>query len=586
MPEDRKEHCGDSGLRSAELDPWGLPCATKSEQHRNRCGTILDDEYRHDLQGISWRRDTCDPRWHHQQRDSDQARVEGKTEGETNKQHSQPEERKPWETLLIGASLGENLSKIEYKDRQILQQSFILEWTEKNEPGSISIQRNVLKTLIQERAEMENTDENNLPAYQVWEKTSVSERLGTLRRTLKRSLCESQSINIRAAIAGYESGKIAYSGNFTLIYAGLIVDSCPSYHSFTVNRSERLNSYLEAHGPGWLWYEPPLDGPEATVLAKKGFCLRQRSRKWVGLGPWPINMRFVVDESKVRGSERKHRQSKQTSDKSKVAGNVTEPAFRSATFKVLLDTGATFPTLGMQDLKYLGIDLKNYSTQSITTLNTANGPVDSDVYDLDVGIGSALSEERDWRRTTKTLGWPHEAGIVGGLCPVAFPRREDQGEAQDELHWADRLSGTLPFTLCYTSSVPTAGRIWLGEDRRDVLGAQRFPPYQGYGDGSGLDPIYPSKFEEQRSGLATPDGLVFVHKVPGTGSGNREFVDTDLQDQPGKTQWLDIINGQVFKKKEFGPGPDQNQRSSNSSKSFANRRKSWTIRRRDSVNDR
>ena len=53
----------------------------------------------------------------------------------------------PWETLVIGAHLGDNLSKIEYKDREILQQKFIVEWTTRCEPNSTEAQQQLLEEL-------------------------------------------------------------------------------------------------------------------------------------------------------------------------------------------------------------------------------------------------------------------------------------------------------------------------------------------------------------------------------------------------------------------------------------------------------
>lgn len=69
----------------------------------------------------------------------------------------------PWETLVIGAHLGDNLSKIEYKDREIMQQNFIFEWTERNEPDNLEAQRQLLGEMIMERECMKADPNSYLP---------------------------------------------------------------------------------------------------------------------------------------------------------------------------------------------------------------------------------------------------------------------------------------------------------------------------------------------------------------------------------------------------------------------------------------
>jgi hypothetical protein len=78
---------------------------------------------------------------------------------------SKHEDPRPWETLVLGANLGDNLSRIEQKDREILQQRFILEWCLENEPDSIGHQEKILHKRIHERTELEDNEENSLPRY-------------------------------------------------------------------------------------------------------------------------------------------------------------------------------------------------------------------------------------------------------------------------------------------------------------------------------------------------------------------------------------------------------------------------------------
>ena len=106
----------------------------------------------------------------------------------------------------------------------------------------------------------------------------VASRLQVLHTVLSDSTFEPEQHNIKAAIAGYQSGAIAVSESYTLLWAGQVVDTCPTYTSFTEDREERLGRYLEQYGEGWLWWEPPLlSGPTgkgaSPVLAKRGTCL-------------------------------------------------------------------------------------------------------------------------------------------------------------------------------------------------------------------------------------------------------------------------------------------------------------------------
>lgn len=76
--------------------------------------------------------------------------------------HNKP--TKPWETLVIGANLGDNLSRLEHKNRQILQQGFIIEWSKQNEPESVGFRRQLMSKMLKERKKMEQDDLNHLSA--------------------------------------------------------------------------------------------------------------------------------------------------------------------------------------------------------------------------------------------------------------------------------------------------------------------------------------------------------------------------------------------------------------------------------------
>ena len=87
---------------------------------------------------------------------------------------------------------------------------------------------------------------------------AVEDRIKDLRTVLQKSTFEPEIENISAVIAAYESGQIGYSKQFTLLWAGKVVETAQSYAEFAADRPERLDRYERDHGPGWLWWEGPL----------------------------------------------------------------------------------------------------------------------------------------------------------------------------------------------------------------------------------------------------------------------------------------------------------------------------------------
>jgi hypothetical protein len=58
------------------------------------------------------------------------------------------------------------------------------------------------------------------------------------------------------------------------MYAGQVVDTAATYGEFVRDRQERLDRYALAHGPHWLWWEPPLNmHPEAQPKAMGSVAL-------------------------------------------------------------------------------------------------------------------------------------------------------------------------------------------------------------------------------------------------------------------------------------------------------------------------
>jgi hypothetical protein len=300
--------------------------------------------------------------------------------------------------------------------------------------------------------------------------------LKALRWTLaNKTKFDAEAENIRGAIAAYESGDIAYSDHFTILYAGKVVDTAPNYGAFVVDRQERLDRYAKAHGPHWLWYEPPLNVAPESRPQMLGSLALHRIQNYTNLGAWHINQGFwkragwVMRMAATFGAE----------------PSLLEPNFLRATdgsvycqesgpkqaFRSILDSGATFPSLYKADFAKLMIDEQNYAAQSVEVLNTANGVIYGRLYELFVSV---LDEQQRQLVDENHCAHPYHAKYLGGLCPVV----EAQGSLEYDAEGREvstRLSGLVPFLACYVSSAPTRNTLFLGEDRKDVLGSHRVP---------------------------------------------------------------------------------------------------------------
>ncbi|XXH03021.1 hypothetical protein Hte_009411 [Hypoxylon texense] len=392
-------------------------------------------------------------------------------------------EQKPWETIVIGADLGVNLSHIEAKNREIAQQRYVIEHDKKHSPEQVAHQQMLLDELIKEREEMPDNEENNMPEDQREEGNRIDERLKLLNWGLETCQCEAEEVNIRAAIQGYRSKEIPYSEKYTLIYAGRIVDFCPTYQSFCEDRKERLDRYFAIYGPGWLWHEPPLSGTGVGPQAKKG----------------PFN-------------------------------SATDKRLAHREFTTLLDSGATFSVLLQKDLKQLEVDLKWYSAQGITNLATLDTVQGYRFYEMTVSVrdnnGGPIVGQGE------LAVWPDELRILGGLYPVCVSSKTGKTNS------ADRLSGLIPFEACYMSSTPTMRRLWLGEDRRDVLGSSRMPPHMRYNSEKKISVVVPdATLEHLRSETRTPDRVIFEH-ILNSPTRDLTLADIDLLGERGKSQLL------------------------------------------------
>ncbi|KAI0473604.1 hypothetical protein GGR56DRAFT_676087 [Xylariaceae sp. FL0804] len=474
-------------------------------------------------------------------------------------------ERKPWESIVIG-DLGENLSYIQEKDREIERQRFIVRYHEEHSPGQVAHQQRLLDELTRQRAAMEDNEENNLPESERERGNRIAERVAMLRRALATSRCAGEAVNIRAAIRGYETGEIAYDDRFTLLYAGHVVDrSCASYRSFSgADRPARLDRYCARHGPGWLWQEPPLalaagslaGGGDVQAVAMKGLRLdRDVAQDPFRVGAYPVYERFAVDRALVSRDTTAQERERDGKKAKKARGGgavVSRPQQKSppqpqqppnkqdegevsVVLKTMLDCGATFPWISEQDLERMNVDLSRYSAQGLMRIATATETVEMRFYEMYVTVVSEDGEPIVGSGPQQAT-WPEERRELGGYYPVIV--KKTQGPST---RWCDRLSGMMPFEACYMSSAPSGMRIWLGEDRRDVLGAQRMPAHQRFDSVKNFEIDLPREFESTRKRLKTPDRVMFVHNLE-DGQGG-VFADIDPVGVRGKSEMLSHSGG-------------------------------------------
>ncbi|KAJ4310721.1 hypothetical protein N0V84_010832 [Fusarium piperis] len=469
--------------------------------------------------------------------------------------------------LAVGASLGDNLSRIEEAERSVLQWEAILENARETQPlADLSSFEKQLEKVRTKFNEMENSEENSVPVDQL-ESTKlqkVQERIHLLKNILKRNECPTASINIRAAIKAYEEGTVRYSDLWALFYAGHLVDLCFSYDSFTHDRAERLDLYYEQHGPGWLWYEPPLSpaaGRQPSLMAATWAQPAKDSNTMSGgfNQAWDITMGFRrVKGFHSRDGTLPSQSGKFLAYKTRVR-SMPKPQIRDdcwveddemaprCFFLMQLDSGATHPCLYNTDIDLIGIDRALYPPQTHTTVNTANSTAVASIYEMRVDVcrhdGQSLVGDNPV--------WPGERRELGGIIPVMvllegidndsgpldeseIEIRRERGEDVSEATLAvrkkspkdARLSGMLPFQVCYFAGAPGMD-MWFGEDRCDVLGADRMPGQRRWERhkikqlvrGSHLDPL------EERP------VVTFDHKME-----HKRIVDTDISGRPGASQ--------------------------------------------------
>ncbi|KAK4458808.1 hypothetical protein QBC42DRAFT_313416 [Cladorrhinum samala] len=488
-------------------------------------------------------------------------------------QRQQTEVRRRWQpSIVIGSPLwldGEDPSKIEMADRKVAQTRL---WAEHYQ--GVAGFAEMHQEAVRERAHLDEKDEaNTKPRSSVaaLQTAAVNKRIRLLQNLLGDCEFGPERENIEAAKAGYESGDIPYSESYTIIWAGRIVDRMPDYETFTADREALLDRYASEHGPGWLWYEPPLSGTSSspmrgpTILAKRGTSLINEHRfrcNTENMGHYHIEMGFQRRKELVT----RRALSSDLGYPSKPSKVTTEADSTGPIvyYQTLLDSGATLPFIYSADLVCLNIDKRSYAAQSAKAVSTASAVISMRTYDMSVSVypfpepaqSSTAAKSRVPQIHYEAYNaatypppspgpptWPSEPSVMSLVLPVVVSAGSAAADF-DASQPPDRLSGLAPFHLVYLASTPGQNKLHLGEDRRDVLGSLRMPGQKRYK----TEDIY-SKTPERKRHLTTqmdaghpawlhervvaeqPRRIIFEHDfVDGTG---RVLRDEDGDDRHG-----------------------------------------------------
>ncbi|KAI9743614.1 MAG: hypothetical protein M1818_002930 [Claussenomyces sp. TS43310] len=333
------------------------------------------------------------------------------------------------------------------------------------------------------RARLDDNEANSRIVDESMQNKGVENRITVLEKFLAESQFEPERENMRCAIEAYRSRQIKYCSHYTLIYAGRIVDTAETYGAFTVDRTRRLDDYAKSWGPHWLWYERGLKCPPASAPRMSRCAEIAREVSATGLGQYWIKQCFWKRAGWVMRMPQTQMSNPVSIPKKLSAQWLASHDGRvycqqegpRLVFASLLDSGATFPSLHPADFPLLGIDPALYSAQSIEECITANGNAYMKCFEMYVTV---VDEECKDLVDPDDAVWPYHGKYIGGLCPVLQVVGLEHGapaQTAEGFEYNHRLSGLLPFVACYTSLCPTINTVFLGEDRKDVLGAQRMP---------------------------------------------------------------------------------------------------------------
>ncbi|KUJ23871.1 uncharacterized protein LY89DRAFT_726923 [Mollisia scopiformis] len=416
-------------------------------------------------------------------------------------------------SAIFGAREEVGLSKIGRANKEVKLWEEILVTHQENVPDLVPIVEERLQGAKTRRACL---DDKLLANLQVGDMdpaaSAIKARLQILQYGLDTSKFKPESRNIKCAMAAYKSGAIGYQGYYTIIYAGHVVDTAPTYGDFVCDRTERLDRYFAIHGEGWMWYEPPLKvHPDSTPKALATATL-PRTENWSGLGAYYVNQGFW----KRSGFVRRMAQTAQNMQSNLEDTFVRDPVDPMKVdcqqdgprlcYRSMMDSGATFPTLHNEDLVALGISSQDYGAQSMAMVQTAAGPSYTRMWELFVCV---LDENGKQLVNAFDAVYPLSHHYLGGLCPVMNSLTNLQYDEQG-IEIPARLSGMVPFTACYVSSTPTRNYMFLGEDRNDVLGSHRMPGQKKWAiEMDAIEPGMPfDRYGNPKTSFNHRDGLI------------------------------------------------------------------------------
>lgn len=142
----------------------------------------------------------------------------------------------------------------------------------------------------------------------------------------------------------------------------------------------------------------------------------------------------------------------------------------------MLDSGASLASLYRSDLKALGIIKKHYSAQSLGRITLATGALTKQkMFEMYVEV--------DGNEGTPIVN-PNNPIVpnrraIGGIFPVLEIPETIKNPFDDESYLVNnRLSGMMPFLSSYVSVVPGSNVLLLGENRNDIIGHYKMPPFR------------------------------------------------------------------------------------------------------------
>ncbi|GKT92047.1 hypothetical protein Ct61P_09897 [Colletotrichum tofieldiae] len=280
-----------------------------------------------------------------------------------------------------------------------------------------------------------------------------------------------------------------------------------------------------------------------------------------------------------------------------------DPAAPTLHFRLLLDSGATLPLIYDRDVRALGIRRKTYAAVSRVNVETATDQMATWLYEMQVSVVDTQTCEPLVSSTSPV--WPAEEHALGGVTLVMTrPSPKLDGTAsfsspcggmdavaktvdgettflEEAKHLIDlaegrdygRLSGLLPFKACYVQATPGLRTMWMGEDRRDVLGAQRMPGQMRWAPGTGrvCDPGHPRDLWKTvcRDNNGRPALLRMAHGETALVGGEQgaRMVDVEEKDWKGRSEVLVVDRNGTRKKHIIEPRSlDQQQSKSQHAK--------------------